>query len=407
MTNTQQPGGGGRALTLAFLTAMIEGFDLQSAGVAAPRLAPAFGLTPHQMGFFFSAATLGLIFGAVAGGFIADRFGRRTGLVISLAMFSLFSFGTASVGSIDMLIVMRFLTGVGLGGALPNLVAIASEAARPDQRGRAVSIMYAGMPIGGAVVSALAMVGFGGDWRMIFIAGGLLPLLMITPLHFLLPPLRVAPHESALGRGRWKRLFAPGSMVTTVLLWLGFFFGLVVVYLLLNWLPALLVSRGFSRPEASLVQIAFNLGGALGSVVGGLLLDNRHRVLSITGWSLLVVASLILLGIIPAQIGVTVAVGAAVGASIFGAQAIFYGVAPQCYPADVRGAGVGVAVAMGRLGSIVGPLLAGGLVSAGRGPTDVLMALVPISIISSAACVALVVRRNAAGAPAAAAINAI
>lgn len=405
MTNTQQAAGGGRALTLAFLTAMIEGFDLQSAGVAAPKLGPAFGLTPGQMGFFFSAATFGLIFGAVAGGLIADKFGRRTGLVLALAMFSLFSFGTAEVSSIDMLIVMRFLTGVGLGGALPNLVAIASEAARADQRGRGVSIMYAGMPIGGAVVSGLAMLGLGGDWRTIFIVGGALPLLMIAPLQFLLPPLRVAPHESEFGHGRWKRLFAPGTITTTVLLWIGFFFGLLVVYLLLNWLPALLVSRGFARSDASLVQITFNVGGALGSVVGGLLLDNRRRVLSIAGWSMFVVASLILLGIIPAQIGVTVAVAAAVGASIFGAQAIFYGIAPQCYPADVRGAGVGVAVAIGRIGSIVGPLLAGGLVSAGRAPTDVLMALVPISILSSIACVALVVRRNAPavlGAPVAA-----
>lgn len=406
MTNDLQPGGGRRALTLAFLTAIIEGFDLQSAGVAAPKLGPAFGLTPSQMGLFFSAATFGLIFGAVAGGLIADRFGRRAGLILALAMFSVFSFGTAAAGSTVALIAMRFLTGVGLGGALPNLVAIASESASPDKRGRAVSIMYAGVPIGGAVVSALAMAGLHDDWRMIFIVGGLLPMLMVAPLRIFLPPLRVAPHVSEIVEGRWQRLFAPGSMVSTLLLWTGFFFGLLVVYLLLNWLPALLVSRGFSRAEAALAQIAFNVGGALGSVIGGLLLDSRHRILAISGWSAFVVASLVMLGLIPAQIDITVAAAAAVGGAILGAQAIFYGIAPQCYPADVRGAGVGMAVAMGRVGSIVGPLLAGGLVSAGRAPTDVLMTLAPIAIISSVACVALVLRRYADPAAAGAVVSA-
>ena len=156
--------GGGRALTLAFLAAVIEGFDLQAAGVAVPKLAPAFGLTPQQIGLFFSAATFGLIFGALAGGRIADAWGRRTGLVIALVAFGVFSIATAYTTTFEQLVVMRFLTGVGLGGALPNLVNIAAESTDPANRGKAVSIMYAGIPLGGAIASGVSMLGLhGGD----------------------------------------------------------------------------------------------------------------------------------------------------------------------------------------------------------------------------------------------------
>ncbi|WP_223252189.1 MFS transporter [Paracoccus mutanolyticus] len=135
--------GGGRALTLAFLAAVIEGFDLQAAGVAVPKLAPAFGLTPQQIGLFFSAATFGLIFGALAGGRIADAWGRRTGLVIALVAFGVFSIATAYTATFEQLVVMRFLTGVGLGGALPNLVNIAAESTDPANRARRSDMMPA------------------------------------------------------------------------------------------------------------------------------------------------------------------------------------------------------------------------------------------------------------------------
>ena len=131
-TTTTHPGAGSRALVLVFLAAIIEGFDLQAAGVAAPKLAPAFGLNPGQRGMFFSSATVGLIFGALAGGVIADRWGRRAGLALALVGFGVFSIATAWADTFQHLVVLRFLTGVGLGGALPNLVAIAAESAAPE-----------------------------------------------------------------------------------------------------------------------------------------------------------------------------------------------------------------------------------------------------------------------------------
>ncbi|MDO1582995.1 3-(3-hydroxy-phenyl)propionate transporter MhpT [Rhizobium oryzicola] len=383
-----------KILSIAFLAAIIEGFDLQAAGVAAPKLAPAFGLTPPQIGIFFSAATIALIFGALLGGMFADRYGRRAGLAASLLLFGVFSLATSFAGSFEALIVIRFLTGVGLGGALPNLVSIAAEATTPEKRGQAVSIMYAGVPLGGAVASFVAMAGLHDDWKSIFIAGGILPILLIIPLMTMLPPLRVTQPAISGSGNRWRDLFAPGSLLPTLLLWVGFFFGLLIVYLLINWLPALMVSKGIDRTSAALIQILFNIGSAAGSLIAGRLLDGEKKALSAGLCFSFLIVSLVLLGNAPANVWVTAIAATMVGGGLLGAQAILYGIAPQCYPAHVRGTGVGFAIAAGRLGSVAGPLLAGGLVAAGRSPSEVLMAIVPVAIFSGVATVLLLVLRR-------------
>lgn len=389
--------GGRRALLLAFMAAVIEGFDLQAAGVAVPKLAPAFGLTPQQIGLFFSSATIGLIFGALAGGRVADAWGRRSGLVLSLVTFGIFSAATAYVTSFEQLVVMRFLTGVGLGGALPNLVNIAAESTDPSRRGRAVSIMYAGVPMGGAVASGVAILGLhGGDWHSIFLVGGIMPLLLAPAIHMLLPPLGVVKSEAKSTSGALSRILAPQTLLTTVALWVSFFLGLAVVYLLLNWMPQLLVSRGLGREEASFVQILFNLGGAAGSLVGGRMLDKRNPVMPVAFGFAAAAAALLMLSLLPAHLGLTLMAGALVGGAILCVQAILYGVAPQCYPFEIRGTGVGVAVAVGRLGSIAGPLLAGFLVAGGSSPSDVIFALVPITLLAGLTTVLLLARRERA-----------
>lgn len=393
MNTTTHAGAGTRALVLVFLAAMIEGFDLQAAGVAAPKLGPAFGLEPAQMGLFFSSATFGLIFGALSGGVIADRYGRRAGLALSLVVFGLFSIATAWAASFEQLVVMRFLTGVGLGGALPNLISIAAESVAADRRGRAVAIMYAGVPLGGAIASGVAMLGLHDDWQSIFVVGGILPLLLVGPLYLLMAPFRVV-HDAAVPASRWRALFAPGTTGNTLLLWSAFFFGLVVVYLLLNWLPQLLVSLGFARDQASLVQVLFNIGGAAGSVIGGRLLDGERPATASAGMFAALMVAIALLASVPGgNVAAALATGGLVGATLLGAQALLYGIAPQCYPAEVRGTGVGLAVSVGRLGSIAGPLFAGLLLASGMGPQELLYAIMPIAAICGAATVVLILRR--------------
>lgn len=391
-TNLQTSGR--RVLILCLCAAMIEGFDIQAAGVAAPKLGPALGLEPGQMALFFSSATFGLIFGAIVGGRIADRFGRRAGLTLSLLIFGLFSLATALAGTFPALVFMRFLTGVGLGGALPNLVAIASEALSRERRGTAVGLMYAGIPIGGAVASAVSILGMHDSWESIFVIGGILPIVLVPVLLLSLPDLKVArDHGDKPGIGAtYRSIFGPSSWQTTLLLWVGFFFSLLVLYLLLNWLPALMVAKGFSKYDAGIVQIVFNIGGAVGSLMVGRALDGIHRRRAvILSYGLLVLA-LIGVAVLPNNLALAIVSGVLLGATIIGVQAILYGLAPQSYAQDVRGTAVGLAVAAGRLGSVAGPLLAGALVAGGKSATEVLLGIVPIAIIGGLASLLLVSR---------------
>lgn len=389
----QSSTGAHRALLYVFLAAIIEGFDLQAAGIAAPKIGPAFQMTPQMMGLFFSSATFGLMFGALAGGYTADRWGRRAGLVIALSAFGIASVATIFATSVEMLVVLRFLTGLGLGGALPNLVSIASEAVGPERKGRAVALMYAGMPFGAAVASLVALLGLhGGDWRSIFLVGGILPLLLVPFIAMGLPPLKIAPHPS-VRKTPWTEVFRPDAMIATLLLWAAFFLGLMVVYLLMNWLPQLLVVQGFSSSEAALALILYSLGGAVGSLIGGRVLDGRQRVLAIGISFAFVAAALATLALLPPSLVSMLITVTLAGVGVLCVQSILYGIAPQCYPAEIRGTGVGVVVAVGRLGSMAGPLLAGVMVARGSTPADVMLLLVPIILASGIGTLALVARR--------------
>jgi AAHS family 3-hydroxyphenylpropionic acid transporter len=185
-------------------------------------------------------------------------------------------------------------------------------------------------------------------------------------------------------------LFGEKRAVLTVILWASFFLALLTMYLLLNWLPSLLVSRGLSRPEASIVQVAFNVVGALGSALTGLMMDRTHRSLVVLGAFGATALALVFLAGIPATLSMSILAGALIGGTVSGTQAIMYALAPMLYPKAIRGTGVGVAVAIGRAGSAVGPLLGAALVGAGRTPSQVLLALLPIIALAGLGALAIV-----------------
>lgn len=382
-------------IVLCVLVAICEGVDLQAAGVAAPKLGPAFGMSPDQLGLFFSTSTFGLMLGAAVGGRLSDRFGRKAVLIGSIAVFGLMSIATALSPSVSALLVFRFLTGVGLGGALPNLLALAAENTPPDRRNTALGLLYGGLPTGGALVSLTSLIGET-DWRIVFHIGGFAPLLLIPLLIFFLPEsreLKEAKAEAADHHLHPKSvpfaLLGEGRAVRTALLWLAFFLALVAMYVLLNWLPTIMVGRGLSRPDASLVQIAFNVFGAAASAATGMSMDRLPLKAVTLGAFVSAVIGIVVLWVAPVTLGVSLLVGGLVGATISTTQALLYALAPSAYPTAVRGTGVGAAVACGRLGSALGPLLAGFLLSSGAAPAEVLLQLAPILVVSGAAAFAL------------------
>ena len=175
-------------LALCFILALMEGFDLQSMGVAAPMMREAFQLDPKQLGWAFSAATLGTLPGALLAGKLADMYGRKPILIANTILFGIMSVLTAHAYSFPLLLGARLLTGLGLGGALPILITMATEAVNPKWRGTAVSIMYCGVPAGGIITSLVAISmakQFG--WESIFYVGGFAPLLLVPIIWMWLP----------------------------------------------------------------------------------------------------------------------------------------------------------------------------------------------------------------------------
>jgi AAHS family 3-hydroxyphenylpropionic acid transporter len=388
-TNTSRHG----ALTigLCLIVALLEGLDLQSTGVAAPRMAREFHLAVAQMGWAFSIGALGLLPGAAIGGRLADKLGRKRVLICSVALFGLFSIATTQVWDLNSLLAARFLTGLGLGAAMPNLIALCSEAAAPHQRNTAVGAMYCGMPFGAALAAVIGIVSPGDDgWRHIFYVGGVGPLLVLPLLAiFLRESTQFVALRSASGASRsstsvGRALWQEGRAGTTIALWISYLGTLIVLYFLINWLPSLVLSRGLTRVQSGVVQMMFNLGGGIGAIAIASLMDRIGRRRTVAGMYLGIVVALgALLG---ANGGTSMAWGGLLaGLFLVGGQSVLYALASSLYPTEVRGTGVGAAVAVGRMGSILGPLIAGQLLAIGQGASVLLGASIPLIAIAAVA----------------------
>ncbi|WP_186050881.1 3-(3-hydroxy-phenyl)propionate transporter MhpT [Burkholderia gladioli] len=385
-------------LALCFAIALLEGLDLQSVGVAAPRMAREFGLSVSQMGIAFSAGTFGLLPGAMLGGRLADRIGRKRVLIASVALFGLLSIATAQSSSFAMLVVVRVLTGIGLGGAMPNLIALSSEAVPPRSRSSAVAAMYCGIPFGGVIASLIGVLLAGDtEWRHIFYVGGAGPLLLVPVLVVLLPESRAYLDVAGTRAARASvahTLFGGGRGSATLALWISYFCTLIVLYFLLNWLPSLMAARGLDRAHVGLVQVAFNVGGGLGALGIGAALDRMRASRVVGGMYAGIVLSLAALAAAPGFASLAAAAFAA-GMFVIGGQSVLYALAAIYYPTAMRGTGVGAAVAVGRLGSVVGPLAAATLLAAGRSAPIVIGASIPVTLVAAVAALLLIRRPQA------------
>jgi AAHS family 3-hydroxyphenylpropionic acid transporter len=377
------------ALVFCFLAALCEGYDVQAAGVAAAGIAAEFHATAGQLGLFFGAGGLGLALGAVIGGRLADRVGRKAVLVASIGSFGLFAMASTFAVDMTTLTCMRVLMGLGLGGAMPNLIALSADASRAGSRNASIATTYIGMPLGGTLASLVVVALAAEQWRSVFWIGGAAPLAIAITMALFMPvsarvdpvrdagrPLQASRPASSFGRD----LFSEGRLGSTLLLWIGFFLCVLTLHLMLNWLPLLLQGRGLSKTAAATAQAAFNVGGAMGGLLTGALLDTRRRALAIATNILILPAVLLLLAISHSSSGLMVALASLLGVAVLSLQVILYGVAGIVYTPAARGTGMGAAVGWGRMGSIAGPTFAALLVGAGRTPAQVLLGVLPIAV---------------------------
>jgi len=361
-----------RVVVLCSLVAFLDGFDTQSLGPAASAITAQIGIKLSAFGLVFSASQVGFLIGALTFSALGDRFGRKRMLIIATAVFAACTLGTAAVGTYGALLGWRLLTGLGLGGATPNFISLASEFSPPAQRPRVVTIMWAAVPFGGMVgsfASAAIIPRFG--WQAIFFIGCAAPLILIPVLMSVMPESAEIELGRAGGTERAKaaraspvaELFTGGRMRSTLLLWGASFMTWMTLVVVAFWTPPLLQKAGMSARAAASVLAFNNAGGVVGTVLIGVILGwiRPHSVL-ITAFlvsAVLIAAMGMTIGYFP---GLAIA---AVFAGFFSSAAGggLIAVAAGAYPADARATGVGWALGLGRLGSILGPLGAGFLVA--------------------------------------------
>ena len=385
-------GGRHRALTIAlcFSVAVLEGFDIQALGVAAPRLAPEFGFAASRMGWIFAVSNIGLVIGASFGGWLADRFGRKPVFIAAVATFGVFTLATPLIDGFNTLFALRLFAGLGFGAALPNMMALAAEISPPERRASTAATMFCGMPLGGgtsALITQLLPPDF--DWRTLFIIGGLLPLIIVPAMHVFMTETLQRAAPSAPPRANVAQvLFGGGRAIPSLLLWLTFLPTLLILYLILNWLPTLAIANGLSRATAPLSSLAFNFASVAGALLLGRVVDRFGARWPLTIAYAALIGSLIALG--SAQGLHAIVIGsAAAGFFLMGANYSLYGVAASYYPQEMRGTGSGASIAIGRVGSIAGPLLAGVLLGGGTSAANVVFYMAPVAAVAGLAVFSL------------------
>lgn len=379
-------------LWLCFLVVAVDGFDTAAIGFIAPAIREEWHLTAAALAPLFGAGLFGLMAGALFFGPLADRFGRKTILVFSVAFFGLASLASMASPDLTWLIVLRFLTGLGLGGAMPNAITLTSEYCPGARRSSLVTLMFCGFTVGsalGGLASAQILATFG--WRGVLFLGGVLPLLLVPVLVFRLPEslrflvlkrrpaaaidailTRLAPGQTnhpgltaheASAQAPIRELFRAPFALGTVLLWVSFFMSLLIIYLISSWLPTLLHNTGASLSRASWVTATFQIGGTLGAILLGRLMDRfgACRTLAVTYAIGALFVSLC--GASAGQLWLLVLAVFGVGFCVSGSQVGANALAAAFYPTSNRATGVSYANAVGRCGSVLGSLSGGWLMA--------------------------------------------
>ncbi|MGW9479860.1 MFS transporter [Saccharomonospora azurea] len=410
-------------LIVALCTFMncLDGFDVMAIAFTGPSVTEEFGLTGSEFGLLVSVGLIGMAMGSMLLAPFADLIGRRPLILISLTLGTVGMFGAAMAPSVTVMGAFRLITGIGVGGILASTNVIASEFSNAKNRGLAIGIYTAGYGIGATLASVVAKATVGGDWRIVFYAGGAGTLIALIVIALLLPESvafleqrrprgaldrinrtltrmgldsvsetdldRAATARQEAGqadRGWLKRLLRP-----TILLWIAFITIMFGFYFVNSWTPTLLVEEGLSESAAVTAGMAISIGGTVGSVLYGVAARVRTPRVVLIGFSLLSAAMMIVFILSTSILWLGFGIGVLVGALINGCIAGAYTVGPPLYPSKVRSVGMGWALGMGRIGAILSPTIAGMLKDAGATATQLYVGAAVVVAICAVVLVAL------------------
>lgn len=381
-----------KVLIWCLIIIIFDGYDLVIYGVALPLLMQQWSLTAVQAGLLASAALFGMMFGAMIFGTLSDKLGRKKTIMICVTLFSGFTFLGAFASNPVEFAILRFIAGLGIGGVMPNVVALMTEYAPKKIRSTLVALMFSGYAIGGmssALLGAWLVKDMG--WQIMFLIAGI-PLLLLPVIWKFLPEslaflvksnhhdqakmivTKIAPeteltsntqlvlNESTTTEAPVRALFQQGRTFSTFMFWIAFFMCLLMVYALGSWLPKLMLQAGYSLGASMLFLFALNIGGMVGAIGGGALADKFHLKPVITSMFVIGATALILLGFNSPQF-ILYSLIAIAGAATIGSQILLYTFVAQFYPTALRSTGMGWASGIGRIGAIIGPVLTGALLT--------------------------------------------
>jgi AAHS family 4-hydroxybenzoate transporter-like MFS transporter len=351
------------ALALCAATMFVEGYDAQLMGFVVPGIGRAWGVAPASLTPAIAAGLIGMTIGAFFIAPLADSFGRRRLVVYSVIIFAVLTIATAFAANLPTLVVLRLLTGIGLGGAMPNAIAITAEFSPVAKRASAVAAMFSSYSIGagfGGIIAAGLIPAYG--WGSVLVFCGAMALLLWPLLVFAMPESYV-PQGEAKPKIPIGRLFSEGRAMITLLLWVIFFANLMELFFLTSWLPTTVEAQGISPKNAVIVTVVVQFAGVAAAFAMGPLVDRfgPQRVLPL---AFLIAAICIAgIGLAGSAVAFTMVMAFGMGIGTVGAQNCNNGVAAKFYPKSIRATGVGWALAVGRIGSIVGPVVGGILLS--------------------------------------------
>ncbi|WP_333983211.1 MFS transporter [Ectopseudomonas khazarica] len=402
-------------LVMVGLTVVMDGFDVQSMGYVAPAIIADWGVSKAELGPVFGAGLFGMLVGSLTLSVLADKIGRRPVLIWATVFFSLCMLVTAHVTSIGQLQVIRFVTGLGLGAIMPNALALVGEFSPRNKRVTLMMLVSCGYTVGavlGGLVSAWMIPLWG--WQSVFYLGGIFPLLIAALMYVYVPEsmqflvvkgrrldevgrtlrridpslkvdgsTRYALAETAQGGAPVVELFREGRGVATVLLWVVNFMNLLNLYFLSSWLPTIATSAGMSTSTAVMVGTTLQVGGVLGTLLMGPVIDRIGFFKVLVPCFALAALSIALIGQPGIGLPLLFLVVTVTGFCIIGGQPAVNALAATYYPTALRSTGLGWSLGIGRWGSIAGPVLGGLLIQFEWSNSEIFLAMAVPTVIAA------------------------